>query len=516
MRKLGLWIGVAIPIVGALYYFVAIYPQQQFRATIDELARQLPAGYTLTYKSAEYSLFSKRATVTGVAMHAAISDPVDVMVDELEIEKPNLDFATVWSDAVAHPETRKPEAAIPVSDRITINGLAFRSASTSGTVALASVDGVRVYPWALLHAGIPSLAEAMKAMVPHGRSPQLDDIVPLLKLEAAALLGMGYDHHAVEKIAVTVRLPAMAGLPAYEATHRFGKLEGGPFDRGTYAAGEAIELSIPSGPIGSMTIGRIAMASLDVRKPLTKLLAGDTVTAALLDSLALGRIEYDGMAFQPTSGPKVDIGNIAITDVAFSGSSLKSGKFDWHGLRINRAQMPNPQAAMPFSLLDLETMTMSIAAEFGWDSEHKRLAVKSGAFKIDELGTLRFSLDLAGASLPGRSQVDLFLTHAALRFEDASLVERAMRAAATQHGADPQAYRQQLIAALQQEAAAQNESPALAADTLAFAEFLATPRALSIELAPTSPLPLSVLQNVQGMPPDKFAALVGLKVTAGQ
>ncbi|MGH6797331.1 MAG: hypothetical protein ACREDI_02970, partial [Roseiarcus sp.] len=134
----------------------------------------------------------------------------------------------------------------------------------------------------------------------------------------------------------------------------------------------------------------------------------------------------------------------------------------------------------------------------------------------DELGALTLSVDVSDMAPGVDWQNQAHLAHLLLRYDDASLADRALRAGAAQKGADPAAFRQQLIALAQQQALALGNGPAIAAAVKAVIAFLDTPHSLTVELTPPAPLTLAVLQGMAEMPPADRIALLGLTMSANQ
>jgi hypothetical protein len=177
--------------------------------------------------------------------------------------------------------------------------------------------------------------------------------------------------------------------------------------------------------------------------------------------------------------------------------------------------MPDPRAQDAFDKLGIDTLTLSLAATYQWDLDQKQIVVRNIVLKIDELGALTLSADLAGMS-PGADPKSGSLLHAVLRYDDASLADRALKAAALQTGADATAFRQQIMALVDMRATALGNAPAIAAVANAVKTFLADPHSLTIELAPPSPVAFSALQGLAAMQPGDIATLIGLTVSANK
>jgi hypothetical protein len=536
MRKVAFGIVGAIIAAGALYYGLAIYPQQRFQAALDQALRQIPAEYVTSYKTARYSWFDNRATLTGVAVQSKGPQSFDVAIDEVVLNKPSLDLVAAWSKAAANPAALTPDQALQVVDAVDVRGLAahgqFAVTTKDGAAGVETVtvtaesthvDGVRIYPWALLHAGIPSFGEAEAALAAAGPTPKLDAFLPMLHFEASLLLGFGYDGHTLNNLQETVKLEPVGSNPGMDLSYGFRRVSGGAFDRGIMKDGSlegmtaTYMMALPAqqgGTIaGTGTVDRVTMAGLDARKPLGQVLAGEEPAASMLDGLTLGRIEYDGMSILPAGATApIALGSFALSDIAFSQGMPVSGRFAWDGLHLARAQISNPQFSFLMNKLGLDTLTVSIGASYKWDLDQKRIAIRDTTLKIDELGALDLQTDLSDIAAGDAWASQIRLAHALLHYHDATLTERAFRLAAA--GADPAAFRQQTIATIEQQRANLGDNPERIAMSKAIVAFLTAPGSLTIELSPPSPVPFTTLRTAGTLPPPQLLSLIGLSVTS--
>jgi hypothetical protein len=516
MRRLGLWIAAAALVVGGLYYGVVVYPQQWFRTQLDFAIRQLPPGSSAGYKDAHYAFLSGDATLRGVTFHRADPQAIDVAIDEIELSKPSLDLAAEWSKAAANPSTLAPETALPVAAAVSVKGISIRTAEARGTIQSTQVERLRLYPWALLHPGVPSMLEAQATLLHRAQPQQLTDLLPLLKAESALLLGMGYNHYAMTDLKVTGQAPATPTVPAYELVYEIGGMAGAGYDRGILSDGSMDRMTMQGGPIGTITFDKVVIARCNFQKPLTQLLNGEEPKWSMLDGLSIGQVTYEGIAMQsPVAGP-IALGGFALSNIGFSQGIPVSGQLSMTGLRMSRAQMMDPAAAAAFGQFGLDTVTLSFAVGYQWDLDHKHLAIRDTLLKVDELGALTLEAEISDAAPSANWQSEARLAHATLRYTDASLTERAFRVSATSSGADPAALRQQMIAAAQQQGAAAGTTPAMNAVATAIAAFLGDPHVLTVELAPPTPLALATLQTAKTTPPADLVSILGLNVTASR
>jgi len=520
MRKSVLWVValVIVAIAGGYYGWTRLhdYSGEQFRAGLDQWIQTLPPGYSMTYKTAQYNVATDKATLGGVALKGTAAQAFDAAIDEIEVSKPSADFATAWAQAAANPAALLPEKALPVAGSIAIKGASIHFGPASGTIASAKLEGLRLYPWALLHAGVPSFAEVQATVSKRSDPPKLEDILPLLRFEASILLGIGYDGYTVEDMRMAAKMPATQQMPATDVTYSVRRFGGNGYDRGMRGDAQLEGGTIETAPMGTLTLERVSMADMQLQRPLTRLLAGEPLAPEMLDGLALGRVEYAGMKIKTPDGKDVPVGTFSISKIGFGHGVPISGELSYAGLKLSKALMPDQRAQDVFNKLGLDTLTVSLGLSYQWDLDKKQITLRNVALKIDELGAVNLSADLADMT-PGEGwQARGSLSHALLRYDDTSLADRAFKAAALEMNTDPAALRQQVIAMVDMRAAALGDSPAIAAVVAAVKTFLGAPHSLTIELAPPAPVAFSALKAASTMPPGDIAALIGLTVSANK
>jgi hypothetical protein len=516
MRKLLISLVVIVVAAAGLYAALAIYPTRVFRGSLDASIAALPQGYGASYKTARYSLFSHRAMVTGLAVRRAGPEGFDLSADEVDIVAPATDFADAWAHAATDPAKLAPDFALVIADEVTAKGVKFHNADTSATLASAHVMRPRVYPWALLHPGVPSIAEARALFLARAQMPMLSDVTPLLRAEASLILGIGYDGYDAQSFAATASMPATAQMQAATVSYTIQRFIAGRFDRGDGNGGNLDAMTMRSPFIGSLGIAHVALEGIAAQKPLTRLLGGEPLSAAMLDGLALKRVSYGPMSIQGESGPPVVLGTFTLANVAFAHDVLVSGDLAFEGFRIGRGQIPNLEAVEMFNQLGIDTMTVNLALGYRWDMDRRRLSIHGATLKVNELGALALSLEVGDVG----SAQDLLakgrLVRAELRYDDASLAARALKIAADQRGTDPKSLREQLIDTATQISAAPGISPVTAATARALSDFLAAPHSLKIVLVPPDPLPLAEFLVASRMPPDMLLPKLGITVSANR
>lgn len=499
---------------GGLYYGLEVYPQQQFRAGLDQALATLPPGTTATYQTAHYSLLSHQAVVTGMTVHGEIPgtppQPFDVTAASIITDRPNLGFADAWKQAQAAPAAFGPDTALPVAGSVTITGLSLHSAVVNLTENAIHGTNMRLYPWALLHSGMPSWQELQAALTPRQGRPDPAVLQKILRAEAAAVMGVGYDTYEAGPAKVT------EALPGIDIQYDVGKMTGDGFDRGTMKGATGEGLTLRSNKVGMVSIDRIALGPIDIREPMTRLINGEALSVGLLSGIDIGRIDYNGLTLQPPGRAAMHIGGISLGPIKFAGGMPVAGKLGWTDVSIARDQLIDPRAEQVFDKLGLQTMTLSFALAYDWDIARQRVSLHDTMLKVNELGTASLAADLTNAIPSPLGLTQVRLAHARLQFDDASLVERALRAGAAQSGSDPAAYRQQIVDLVRQQADTQGEvSPALTAACNAAADFIASPHSITIELAPAQPIPLLALKGMNASP-VMMANMFGLVVSASQ
>ena len=531
MRKIGMTVAVVVVLIGAVGYGLVSYgppeirtainkvvqlvvPQADIRKSLDEAISQLPPGYTASYKAAQYDVVSDTVTLAGVTVHTP--DGLDLSAEQIDVIKPSKDVTAGWSQARANPAQVPQDKALPIAGAIIVKGFKGHGANFEGSVDAARIEGLRLYPWALLHDGVPSWGEAMARAATPAATGDLDKMMPLLRFEAALLLGLGYDRYTADGMRATGRTVATPTMPASDLTYDFRKMTAENADRGVASGYSAEGLQIRVGLLVDLSLDRVALADLNVRKPLIRILESPNLAPEMLDGLAVGKVEYTGMTLRQNQGGPIPIGTLTISKILFTGSVPVSGDLAFEGLKLSRAQLPDPKAQEAFEKLGLETMTESFGFSYRWELDKKRMTVTDLRNKVDELGATTVSIELAEMSPGIANMMQGQLAHAKLRYDDASAVERALKAMAAENGTDVELLRKQMIDMIQMQGQALGESPAIAEAVKELVAFLQAPKSLTIELAPSAPVPFAVLGNASKMPPPELVQLLGVSVSANK
>jgi hypothetical protein len=508
---------VAVLLAGGAYYGLAIYPSQLFRAALDQTLRTLPAGQAGSYASAYYSLLTQRATMTGVAYHHADPDGFDATASEIDLTHPAADFAAAWARAAADPGALAQDLALPLGDEVAARDVTYRDATASAKLATLQVARPRVYPWALLHPGTPSMAEARARLLEDTHAPELSDILPLIQAEAVWVYGVGYDGYSAQTLDATATVPPTPNTTATTIAYSIRTMSSGAFDRGDAASMSLDGIAMRSDVFGGIMIGHIGLEDLRASTPLGRLVAGEAPSPAMLDGLTVKRIVYGPVTIQPPAGPPGAIENFSLANVAFSHGLLSSGDVAVDGFRVRRDQMPNPALAEILARLGTDTLTVSLDLGYRWDIDQQRMTIAGATLNIVELGKLTVALDLDRVASERDLMARARFVHGTARFDDASLTDRALKLVAAHNGSgDPASLRKQLIATFAQFAADPRTDAATKATADAIVAFLAAPRSLQLDLAPPEPVPLLALLGITNMSPTQSIALFGVTAAANK
>jgi hypothetical protein len=513
MRASFLVAGTAIVLAAAgFYYGLEIYPQQRFRANVDQAIARLPPGTTVAYKGAHYSIISHAAEFTGLTMHADLPGPqprsLDIAIDSFAIENPNLALGAAWNAARENPSAITPDRALPVADTITLKGVTVRSAVLNMTEDSAVLNRARLYPWPLLHDGVPSWADVLTAIAAASQPPTLDDPRPLLRGEAALMLGFAYDSYSVGATKLTETLGDL------QIGYDIRAMRGEGYDRGLLKSASADAIVFRGDKLGTFATDRLTIGSSDFRAPITRLVNGEPLSAAMLDGMRIGRLEYHGITFQPPGQPPGRAGGIFLGPVVFAGGLPVSGEMGWTDVTISQQQLPDQKSRDVMDQIGLETMTTSFALAYDWDVAGRHASLRETMLKINELGTLSLTAEVNDVVPGAAAATQTRLVHARLRFDDASLVERLIRTGAARSGADPALFRQQIaMAVLRQGSTPGQVTPAMSAADQALSDFITAPRTLTLELSPPVPVSFAALRQAAASP-SSLVTMLGLVVTA--
>jgi hypothetical protein len=544
MRKIVFAVLAAI-LVGGAYYGVFVIPNQRFRTALDEAIGKLPSGYSVRYAGAHYALLTHTAEIIELSVKKAGDVAATATIAKMAVKQPALDLQDRWNEAAANPDAFKPDQALPVAERITIQGLKIQTPLGSGSVANSAIDTPRIYPWALLHSEVPALKDmpalfssmiaqqkasqdALKQQQEDGdnltpsdiqamQKQQLAAMLPLLRVEASILLGLGFDGFAGHDFDMVIPQPAMGAIPAGNLHAAIHEVKGGAFDRGLWGDNTITGLSEDLGQTFKISIASETVAGLGYREPLMRLLNGDPLSLAMLDGTTLGRAEISGLTAAALTGGPIAIQSATISNVLFDHGFLKSGAFAMTGLKQTVGDIPEPRSKAALQQLGLTTITMSMTAGFSWDADKKTASLHDVGLKIDELGALSANGELGNIHTGAPADSDaISLIHATIRYDDSSLINRLLGAGGKRSEKQIRKIRQQFATGLLQNFVGLQPDPKLAPSAQAVSDFATDPHSLTITLAPPMPVPLPDLRTIAVTGFPNLINVLGLSVSANQ
>jgi hypothetical protein len=568
MRKILTAVIAVLVVGGAAYYGLMIYPNQQFRAALDRMIAQLPVGYTVRYAGATYSAVNHRAELTGLSLQGPAPLSINETITKIIIDRPVLDFMDRWNQAQANPGALMPEQALPVADRIAVDGVKMSGGYSNGTIADTTLTGLRIYPWALLHQGVPPLKDfgtvlatalntqqriaaqekALKAEEEKAanddqdqsqtqtqtqnqdsappvdlealRKQQLEALLPLIRIEAALLLSFGFDSFDGSGLDVTTTLPPDQAGDIGNVHIVMKTLHEGEIDRaigGAYAIDGLVEDIGENRKNGKISVDHASTGKMVLRDPAMRLLNGDPLSLAMANGLSIEKFELDGLSVMAPTGGTAHIQKIAMSDVAFDGGFLKSFAFSINGLKQDAADM-DERGKAALQQIGLSSVTLNMGMGFLWDADKKTASIHDTMLSVDELGSAQLSADFANVDPANKSEDQKpALVKAMLRYQDASLIDRILSAGGEKDPAKLAQMRQQFAAGFLQALSGPDADPKLASSLKAISDFAKTPRNLTITLLPPMPAPLDTLQTqiLEGGP-QALITVLGASATANQ
>jgi hypothetical protein len=498
-----------VAIAGGAYYAAVVLPDQQVRAALDASIAKLPPSYSAKYTSAHYSIFDKILTISGLTLDSPAAPEFHMSIDKITIDHPSPEADEAWRKAKAAPAEIPSDLTLAVVREIKLAGITLRFPSGSATVGEIRYSGLRIFPQALVQLDASEFANAALITNNPGQPPDLNALRPILRAEAALLMGVAYDGGAVSDLAIKIKVPQQPT----EIAVTLKSLVVGAGERGIFAGGSAEGMTESLGAMGAVRLNRMTAGAADFRDALVKLLGGAALDATLLDKLSFDGFRYEGVEVAtPTTGV-IKLGAFTVGKVQFAGGLPVTASVGFEKLHLIRAQLAIAGPNNPLDRLGLDAITISLSAGFAWDVAGQHIALKDTSLKVDELGELSLAADIGNA---GRDMSRAVLTHAAITYRDGSLTDRMIGMAAKQQKLDTAVMRQQLVAMVQQKSSPIAKTPAGQAIAQAIATFLQKPKSLMIDLAPPQPILLTALQTLGQQPPLAILQAVGPTVTANR
>jgi hypothetical protein len=556
MRRIVIGIVTAAILGGIAYYGLFVVPSKQFRTGLDQAIATLPPGYTVHYGGARYSLLSRTAVITDLSVQGPATFPINETIAKVTVEGPALDFSDRWNKAQANPSALTPDQALPVVDRIMIEGVKIHGAA-NGSLASTSMTKIRLYPWALLRPGVPALkdigdvfaasmraqaliAQQQKALTARQQesadqtgdsgsaapSPadiqalqkqSLEAVLPVIRLEAVVFLAIGYDSADGSGLDLTISLPA-TGAPGPQGDLHVGMntFHAGALDRAIGGANTVDGLTEDLGAAGKVSVDHASIGNYVLRDAATRLANGDPLSMAMLDGATIGPMEMDSMSMTLPTGGNGQIQKIAMTGLSFDHSFLKSFGFNATGIKQDVASM-DERTKVGMRQLGLNSVTANLGAAFQWDADKKMAALRDVIFSVNELGSIQVDADLAGID-PANPAASLqsSLAKATVHYQDSSLINRLLSAGGPRTPAQLEQMRQAFAANLLRGFGPVASDPKLAGSVKAISDFAKAPHSLTITLAPPAPVPVAAIKTLAAQGPQVLVDTLGLSITANQ
>jgi hypothetical protein len=542
MRRILVAAVAGIVVAGGAYYGLFVVPSQQFRAGLDQTIANLPPGYSAHYGSARFSLLSHTAIVTDLALQTP--GAVAATVAKLEVVRPDLDLVDQWNKAQANPALFKPDQPLAVADRVSITGVKLAGGQAAGTIESFSIEKARLYPWALVHPGVPPFVDAVKAfsdtlrmqreftaeqqklaatgsvqspeIVQQRALAQFNALMPILRLEASLVLGFGVDSIESGNIDVTVSGSALGDPASSNLRLAIRHLHDGALDRGVGGAYTSDGLVEELGSGMKVSVEHSETGKIMARDALTRVLNGDPWSLAMLNGTSLEGLKFTGMSGSMPQGGTFQIDSMTIPHMAFDRGFFTSLGFSMSGMKQHVADLPQPDARAAYGAIGLDTLTLSFGLSMQWDPDKKTVALRDTVLTIDELGSLHLTADLADIDPATQKTPYPGLIGATLRYDDASLIDRLVNAKGKRTPEQAAQMRKQFAAGVLMNMNQFASDQRIAAAAKAISAFAETPHSLTITLAPQTPVPVASIQALGAQGPIAVFQTLGVMVAANQ
>ncbi len=519
MRRKWPWIlgAVVIAAVAAACYGLFVYPDRVLRDSLDQMTSKLPPGAVFTYQNAHYSVLSRTVTFKGLFIHWTIPgdvpDGANIAIDSLEIDHPATDTAEAFAKISTDPGSITPETEIPIADAMILKGVRLSADVTpvSSSTEWLGIRKLGIYPWVFLHEGRTAFTAMQAAFAPGSSSPGSP---PVLQFYAAMILGTRYDAYNERDLYVTVKFPASSTQPSTSlviGTHKLDAVS----DRGTQREGTLDGFTIETRPWGKLSVDHVKLPDFDIRETLLRIIAGGSVGPAM-ETTKIGPMDFTGASFALPGRHPIPLGDFSTSRIRFDQGKLVSGAVTMKGFPVSIQDLSDSFDVASLRKIGIGTMTASFQAAFSRDIDHDSLSVFDTRAKIDELGAVALQADLVdvarGAGLMSAARI----AHAALRYDDVSLVRRLLLIGTEPAAAGMNTMPGRLaVLAKNPDEVLDENNPEMAAAARAVADFVRTPHSLTIALSPPKPIPVSELRawlaGSDGVPPG-----LGLTVSANQ
>jgi hypothetical protein len=475
--------------------------RHETRATLEQALASLPPGTTATHGETDYNPITDTLTIHDLALSR---DGRKVGSAGLVVAKgARIEALRAVFDPDAYPDG-KPAW----SDRrsllghLDVQSLRIEAATPDGSPLLirhAVVDGLSGRPF------IRPPTPPNRSAADFQADVALALAVGLVEVDGVDMTREGQGHAGVSSI----------GLTDYDG----GKLSSLHID--------GIEISgLPGGRQKvSFSLAKIAITGTDLRPVVGALgasagldpAARRRAIAGAYSASQVGQFDVDGMALKIAPGPRVELASFRSQGSRQADGSA-TGSAALRGLSVAADDSPMPdQAHAMMQRFGSDRVVLDEDTEAGWTEATKHLELSRLDLSARDLGVLHVTASLGGIDRAGLNATDpaarraafmgVVVSHAALWFDDKSLVGRVIGVLAMQQNATPEQVRAEAAMPLAGLSMLLPDEPDAAAQVSAFLDH---PHSLRISLDPPAPVSLGA---VAAAPMTERAHMLGLKIT---
>ncbi|WP_044561668.1 hypothetical protein [Azospirillum sp. B4] len=526
-KVLGVAAGVAV-LAGAGYWAAGHYMGQGIARDLDAVLAQAPAGVKITHGAVSFSPLTRTLHIDGLSVSSAAFQVQAATVDAKGLSLGALGLSFQSGTAVG---TMSEQDTLPIVGHVAIGKITVTAEGMEQSFALTEAENIRFRPWVLRQPGTPSwdsvkaaydeLVAQMASADPATSVDRMTSLGPTLARAAGlALLAVDYDSFVYTDINGHFTTPSPATNSTVVVTAHYDRAAstGGLHD-GVYGAMEMTGLTESLGPQGTIRMAKFSFAGADMRAPARALLQGAPLDEAVLNGLSVGAMTVSGLSANPPNGYPFQLDSLATDPMMVADGRIAAGGIVLQGLQVDPRAATDPQAAAAIKAMGLTKLTMGLAVHYQWDFQNSALTVERTSVKVDELGELALDATIHGAA-PAQPLQQLFqsaqLDKAQLRYADHSLIDRLLRATATQQGKQVEDVRGQVAAMVQANGALLGATPRGKPLVTAVESLVRKPGNLILTANPPEPVPLTVLFSGPTPEPAAVIDALGLAATTGQ
>ncbi len=494
-------IGVLVVVVIAgIVLAVRVGGRHEARVTLDQTLASLPPGTTATHGVTDYDAITDTLTIHDLVLN---QDGHKLGSAGLVVTKgAHLDALRAVFDPDAYPDGKPAWTnRRALLGHLDVQSLRIEAVTPDGTPLLirhAVLDGLTGRPF-------------IRPPTPPNRSAAdfQADVARALAFGVVAVDGVDVSTEGRGHFGI-----GSAGLADYDT----GKLGSFHVDSIEFAAPQAKR------PV-SFSLAKIALAGADLRAVLTAVAASagqdpaarrQAIAAAYAES-QLAQFDMDGMALKIAPGPRVELASFH-SQGSRQADGVSVGSAALRGLSVaaDDSVMPEQAHAM-LQRFGSDRVVLDEDTEAAWTEATKHLDLSRLDLTARDLGVLHFTASLDGIDRAGMNAPDtatrlasfmgVRVLHAALWFDDRSLVGRVIGVLAMQQNATPEQVRAEAAMPLAGLSMLLPDEPDAASQVSAFLDH---PHSLRIALDPPAPVSLG---QVARAPMTERAHMLGLKIT---